>query len=95
MALFGKTARQWKKEHPESKGNIRDEANLLELIILINLENLNAQYIMDGIPQATRLIKLHDVAVRQMKTLSENADIEKLGKKLGIGTPPLLAIDKK
>lgn len=79
VALFGKTAAQWRKEHPKSKNkNIRDEANILELIILVNLENLNAQYIAEGIPQNLRLHKLHEVAVQQMQQLATHPGLKKL-----------------
>ena len=79
MALFGKTAAQWRKENPDKKNmNIRDEASILELIVLVNLENLNAQYIADGIPQNERLQKLHDIAVQQIKLLSGNYNVQKI-----------------
>lgn len=79
VALFGKTAAQWRKENPNKKNmNIRDEASILELIVLVNLENLNAQYIADGIPQNERLQKLHDIAVQQIKLLSGNYNVQKI-----------------
>lgn len=79
VALFGKTAAQWRKENPDKKNmNIRDEASILELIVLVNLENLNAQYIADGIPQNERLQKLHDIAVQQIKLLSGNYNVQKI-----------------
>lgn len=79
MALFGKTAAQWRKENPDKKNmNIRDEASILELIVLVNLENLNAQYIADGIPQNERLQKLHNIAVQQIKLLSGNYNVQKI-----------------
>ena len=79
MALFGKTAAQWRKENPDKKNmNIRDEASILELIVLVNLENLNAQYIADGIPQSERLQKLHNIAVQQIKLLSGNYNVQKI-----------------
>lgn len=79
VALFGKTAAQWRKENPDKKNmNIRDEASILELIVLVNLENLNAQYIADGIPQSERLQKLHNIAVQQIKLLSGNYNVQKI-----------------
>ena len=79
VALFGKTAAQWRKENPDKKNmNIRDEASILELIVLVNLENLNAQYIADGIPQNERLQKLHNIAVQQIKLLSGNYNVQKI-----------------
>jgi len=71
MALFGKTAKQWRDENPDLKGNIRDYAALNELICLSNMENLNAVFINENIPQNERLIKLNKIAIQQMKVLLE------------------------
>lgn len=70
MALFGKTAKQWREENPKEKGNIRDFANVSQLVCLVNLENLNAHFIKDNIGQPERLKKLNEVAIEQMKLLS-------------------------
>ena len=69
MALFGKTAKQWRDENPDKKGNIRDYANVSQLVCLANLENLNAVFINDGLPQSERLLKLNQIAISQMKIL--------------------------
>ncbi|MCK0131468.1 KilA-N domain-containing protein [Flavobacteriaceae bacterium F08102] len=69
MALFGKTAKQWRDENPDKKGNIRDYANISQLVCLANLENLNAVFINDGMTQAERLIKLNQIAISQMQIL--------------------------
>jgi len=69
MALFGKTAKQWRKENKQEKGNIRDYANVTQLVCLSNLENLNAVFINDGLLQNERLIKLNQIAISQMKIL--------------------------
>jgi len=69
MALFGKTAKQWRDENPDKKGNIRDYANASQLICLANLENLNAVFINDGLAQSQRLLKLNQIAISQMKIL--------------------------
>ncbi len=74
MAMFGKTARQWRKENPGLKGNIRDYATINELICLSNMENLNAVFIEQGIPQSERLLKLNQIAIHQIEIL-ENSDI--------------------
>lgn len=66
MALFGKTAKEWRIENPKLKGNIRDYANINELICLSNLENINALLINEGITQPKRLIKLNQVAIKQI-----------------------------
>lgn len=72
--MFGKTAKQWKEENPELKGNIRDYATINELICLSNMENLNAVFIEHGIPQNERLIKLNQIAIHQMGILESNND---------------------
>jgi hypothetical protein len=69
MALFGKTAQQWKDENPNLQGNIRDYATINELICLSNLENLNALFIQEGLPQKERLVKLNQMAIQQMEIL--------------------------
>ena len=75
VAMFGKTARQWREENPDLPGNIRDYASINELICLSNMENLNAVFIDQGIPQSERLVKLNQIAIHQMEVL-EN-DIER------------------
>ena len=72
MALFGITAKEWKSNNPDLKGNIRDYASLNELICLANLENLNSVFINDGINQSTRLERLNKIAISQMKILNNN-----------------------
>lgn len=71
MALFGITARQWRDTNPGRKGNIRDYASINHLICLANLENLNAVFIHDQLPQQERLIRLNHIAIQQMKILNE------------------------
>ena len=72
MALFGKTAKQWRDENPNEKGNIRDYCNVTQLVCLANLENLNAVFINDGYQQAVRLEKLNQIAISQMKLLTND-----------------------
>ena len=69
MALFGKTAKQWRDLNPDKKGNMRDYANVAQLVCLANLENLNAVFIQDNMPQSERLLKLNQIAISQMKIL--------------------------
>lgn len=69
VALFGKTASEWRTENPDLKGNIRDHATINQLICLSNLENLNAVFIDKGIPQEQRLAELNKIAIQQMKVL--------------------------
>jgi hypothetical protein len=71
VALFGMTARQWRDANPEMKGNIRDYASIVELICLANMENLNAVFINDNLPQQDRLIRLNKIAIQQMQILQE------------------------
>ena len=80
VALFGQTAKQWRNQHSESKGNIRDEATIEQLIVLANLESLNAEYISEGISPAERLSKLNKIAIYQLNSLWNNSlkSIEKL-----------------
>jgi len=78
MALFGVTAKQWPEANPKLKGNIRDYATINQLICLSNLENLNAVFINENMPQSERLIKLNQIAIKQMKVLEEGMDNRKL-----------------
>jgi len=78
MALFGMTAKEWREENPNLKGNIRDYADISQLVCLSNLENLNAVFINEGMKQSDRLEKLNSVAIEQMKILSEVETVKKL-----------------
>jgi len=71
VALFGKTAKEWRDTNPDKKGNIRDYASMNELICLSNLENINAVLINENIPQSERLEKLNQIAIHQMTVLQE------------------------
>jgi len=77
VALFGMTAKEWREENPDLKGNIRDYATINELICLSNMENLNAVFINEKLPQAERLTKLNQIAIQQMCVL-ENIENRKL-----------------
>lgn len=72
VAMFGMTAKQWHEKNPDLKGNIRDYASINELICLSNMENLNAVFIDQGVPQPERLIKLNKIAIHQMSVLENN-----------------------
>jgi hypothetical protein len=80
--LFGKTARAFKRQNPDFKGKIRDAATIEQLICLINLENLNALFIQEGLTQAKRLLKLNQIAIQQLTLLQSksNQTIENLKK---------------
>jgi hypothetical protein len=83
MALFGKTAKQWRDENPSTKGNIRDEANAAQLVCLANLETLNAHFIHQGLAQGERLKLLNQTAIVQMKLLLADSGVQRLqGKQL-------------
>jgi hypothetical protein len=81
VALFGKTAKQWRDENPDKKGNIRDYANVSQLVCLANLENLNAVFIDEGYKQANRLEKLNKIAISQMRILLEDKSVKNLSNK--------------
>ena len=70
VALFGQTAKQWKNNNPSKKGNVRDDANLNQLLVLANMESYNAILIEQGKPQSERLILLRNLTIKQMDTLS-------------------------
>jgi len=83
MALFGKTAQQWREDNPQEKGNIRDFANSSQLVCLANLESLNAHFIEEGLPAADRLQRLNQTAVQQMQILVEDRIVKKIEGKKG------------
>jgi hypothetical protein len=66
------TTKQWREANPNLKGNIRDYATINELICLSNMENINAVFINDGMPQGERLVKLNQIAIQQMQVLEDN-----------------------
>ncbi len=78
VALFGKTALQWRSDNPEATGNIRDMATIEQLVVLSNLESINAVLIHQGLPQSVRLKQLNHVAIAQMKSLLGNIQLKKL-----------------
>jgi len=80
VALFGLTAKQWRENNRSRKGNIRDVANVSQLVCLSNLENLNALFINENLPQKDRLIKLNAIAIGQMKLLTDDHGVKKLEK---------------
>jgi hypothetical protein len=77
VALFGKTAVQWRNENPDSKGNIRDCATLEQLVVLSNMESINALLIRQELSQGERLVQLNGVAITQMKSLLNNQNLAK------------------
>jgi len=89
MALFGITAKEWRDNNNEKDGNIRDVATVEQLVVLVNLESLNSQYIKEGMSQNNRLIKLNKIAISQMESLLANSSIKKLESKTSVACPPL------
>ncbi|MCD4779999.1 MAG: KilA-N domain-containing protein [Candidatus Omnitrophica bacterium] len=83
MALFGMTAKEWREKNPGEKGNVRDDANISQLICLSNLENLNALFISEGKDQSERLKKLNEIAIAQMKLLVANKSVKAIEQKGG------------
>jgi hypothetical protein len=83
LALFGITAKQWREANPELKGNIRDHASTEQLLVLANLENLNAEFIKQGIEKGIRLGRLNSIAIYQMEILLTDRSLKQLssGKK--------------
>jgi hypothetical protein len=81
MALFGITAKEWKENNPNKEGNMRDYANIIQLVVLANLESLNSEFIKQELSQEERLLKLNKVAISQMKSLIDNKRVKRLEKK--------------
>ena len=79
IALFGKTAQEWRNQNPKLKGNIRDFATLEQLVVLSNLESYNAEMIKQKIPANKRLEQLNRIAIDQMRVLIDNKSIKKIG----------------
>ncbi|MDR1067756.1 MAG: KilA-N domain-containing protein [Clostridiales Family XIII bacterium] len=79
VALFGKTAAEWRSANPAATGNIRDEATLEQLIVLSNMESINALLIEQDLAQSERLVQLNQVAIAQLTSLVGNRHIRKLG----------------
>lgn len=78
VALFGKTAKEWRDEHEDKDGNLRDYADVTQLVVLANLEGINAELIRQGLSQSDRLLQLNQIAIVQMKSLLGSSNIKKL-----------------
>ena len=88
VALFGCTAKEWRDAHPEARGNIRDMAGVVELIILANLESMNAEYIKQDMPQAERLQALRNIALYQLKSVTSAPSTKRLEASMNPPTLP-------
>jgi len=78
VALFGRTARQWRDAHPDAEGNVRDHATLEQLVVLTNLESLNSVLVRQGLPAPERLLRLNEIAITQMRTLLADPNVKRL-----------------
>jgi len=78
VALFGITAKQWRDENPKANGNIRDEATIEQLVVLSNLESINAVLIHQGKTQPERLLQLNTIAITQMRSLLNSKGVKGL-----------------
>ena len=78
MALFGKIAKDWRDENPGKGGNIRDYAEITQLVVLANLESINAELIRQGLQQSERLVQLNQIAIAQMKSLLGSVSVKRL-----------------
>jgi hypothetical protein len=78
VALFGKTAKQWRDENPTAEGNIRDQSTIEQLLVLANMESMNAEFIRMELPQSERLLKLNQIAIIQLQSLLSNSTLKKL-----------------
>jgi hypothetical protein len=78
VALFGKTAKEWRDANPKADGNIRDQASIEQLVVLTNLESLNSVLIRQGLSQPDRLQKLNEIAISQMSTLLASNTVKRL-----------------
>jgi len=78
VALFGKTAKEWRNQNAEKEGNVRDYSTLEQLVVLSNLESINSVLIEQGLPQNVRLKKLNEIAISQMRSLLESSAVKKI-----------------
>lgn len=78
MAIFGKTAKEWKEKSIGKEGNIRDEATIEQLVVLSNLESINSLLLQQNLPQNERILQLNKIAITQMISLIRNKNIQQL-----------------
>jgi hypothetical protein len=78
VALFGKTAKQWRDANPDAEGNLRDQATLEQLVVLSNLESINSVMIRQELPQSERLLSLNQIAITQMHSLLASTSMKRL-----------------
>jgi len=78
VALFGQTAKQWRDANPKLEGNLREFASVEQLLVLANIESMNAEFIHMGLPQPERLQRLNEIAIRQIQVLTAGSVIHRL-----------------
>lgn len=78
VALFGQTAKQWRDANPKLEGNLREYASVEQLLVLANIESMNAEFIHMGLPQPERLQRLNGIAIRQIQILTSDAKVHRL-----------------
>jgi hypothetical protein len=86
VALFGKTAKEWREANPELEGNIRDYAGIEQLLVLANMESINAELIHMHVDQRERLQRLNDIAIRQMKALTGHQAIKQMAASMEVNS---------
>ena len=84
VALFGQTAKQWRDANPTREGNMREYASIEQLLVLANIEGMNAEFIRMALPQAERLTRLNEIAIRQLQSLSTSGGIKALDSDTGV-----------
>lgn len=89
VALFGITAKEWRTQYPEAAGNIRDYADIYQLIVLVNMESMNAELIKQGMTQRERLTYLNKMAIEQMRSLINSAAVQRLNTVIDANTPAI------
>jgi hypothetical protein len=89
VALFGMTAKQWREQNHDAAGNIRDYADIYQLIVLVNLESMNAELIKQGMAQKERLEYINKMAIEQMRSLINSVAVQRLNETISITTPAL------
>ena len=78
VALFGQTAKQWRDANPKLEGNLREYASVEQLLVLANIESMNAEFIHMGLPQPERLQRLNGIAIRQIQILTSDDTVHRL-----------------
>jgi len=79
VALFGQTAKQWREANPSLEGNMREFASVEQLLVLANIEGMNAEFIAMGLSQGDRLKRLNEIAIRQLQVLTAAPALKRLG----------------